>query len=205
MKKYFLLILFTSLIFIISYYIFCNSIFINVKNNYSSNNIELNKKNSIDKADDINKDNMAQNNLDKKNKLDNYSIQCANKVHITITEFINNQQCNRHLIKDGENINDILKDYSSSSCFNAYLKIIKAVNKINSMDEIKSGMILYIPEITLKNGTTYKIEDGDTWSKICKQYYPVYDLDSIMNLLIYINDFNDDKIPLGKTIFLPNI
>ena len=205
MKKYCLLILFTALIFIIGYYIYCNSILINTKNKYSSDNVISNEQNSIYKNDNISKDENEQNNLYTKNELENYSTQCAGKVHITITEFIKNQQCSQHLIKNDETINDILKEYSSSPCFNAYLKIIKDVNKINSMDEMKSGMTLSIPEITLKNGTTYKIVDGDTWSKICNQYYPVYDLDSIMNLLIYINDFSDNKLPLGETIFLPQV
>lgn len=66
-------------------------------------------------------------------------------------------------------------------------------------------MQINIPEITFKNGMVYRIVQGDTWTKICNEYYPVYDLNYIMNLLIYVNDLKDTTLPLDTTIFLPKI
>ena len=100
---------------------------------------------------------------------------------------------------------DILMKYNSTCPLNSSLKLIKSVNKFNSPDEIKAGMQINIPEITFKNGMVYRIVQGDTWTKICNEYYPVYDLNYIMNLLIYVNDLKDTTLPLDTTIFLPKI
>ena len=196
MKKYCLLILFTCLLCITIYFICTDNSFLNDNNKSAYNDISNDSK-------VINGTNL--NNLYIKNKSDNSTIQCSAKVHITIAEYIKNQQCTRHIIKDGETLTDIYKNYNSTCPSNAYLKLIKSINNLNSSNYIQPGNTLLIPEITLKNGKTHKIVTGDTWNKLCNEYYPVYDLNSIMNLLIYVNDYKNNTLPLGDTIFLPQI
>lgn len=135
----------------------------------------------------------------------NSSVYCSNKVHITIQEFINNMQCADYTVKTGDTLTDIASRYSSTCSLNASLKLIKTANNMNSSATLQSGMILKIPEKILKNGTVYKITSGDTWSKLCNKYYPLYDVNYIMPLLIFINNFNDTTLPLGKEIYLPKI
>lgn len=192
-KKYNFLFIFTLTNVILI--LFCSPVLFE-KNSNQNNNSQINRNNS-DAI--ISSDNSIHNNVI-------YSkIPCSNKVHITITEFINNLQCSQYTIKEGENLNDILMKYSSTCPLNSSLKLIKSVNKFNSPDEIKAGMQINIPEITFKNGMIYKIVQGDTWTKICDEYYPIYDLNYIMNLLIYVNDLKDTTLPLDATIFLPKI
>lgn len=133
------------------------------------------------------------------------SIQCTNKVRITIQEFLNNMQYSHYKVQKGETLTDIANNYSSTCTLKASLKLIKAANNIQSQDTIQSGMTLNIPEILLKNGTLYTVVKGDSWSKICNEYYNIYDLNYIMELLIYINDLDDDTLQLNTTIFLPKI
>lgn len=171
-------------------------------NNTQSNNFAFNH--------DINNADLKKNHIKNTeivhNQVDNSTnMQCLNKVHITPTEFINNQQCKNYTLKSNETINDLYKTFDSSCSYNAFLKLVKEINKLNSINDIKSGCSLYIPETTLKNGTIHKVVSGDTWFDLCSKYYSEYDPVSIMNLLIYINDFKDDTLPLDAYIFLPKI
>lgn len=198
MKKYYYLFIYTFII-VISFLLFDLSI-LNKNNNHTSNNIENSKMNK-----NFNVNDQSANTDTCTNNTSYKSIQCTNKVHITIHEFINNMQCSQYTVKDGETLTDISNNYSSTCTINASLKLIKTANNINSSDLIQSGMTIKIPEIILKNGTLYKVKKGDTWSKICDKYYPVYDLNYIIPLLIYINDFKDNTLPLDAKIFLPKI
>lgn len=193
MKKYYFLFIFTLTIVIL--FLFCSPVILNKYSN-QNNNSQIARNNS---AAIISSDNLDYN------KVIYSEVPCSNKVHITITEFINNLQCSQYTIKESENLNDILMKYNSTCPLNSSLKLIKSVNKFNSPDEIKAGMQINIPEITFKNGMVYRIVQGDTWTKICNEYYPVYDLNYIMNLLIYVNDLKDTTLPLDTTIFLPKI
>lgn len=187
MKKYFYL--FTcSLIIILSILIFNHNV-TRESNKYENNNTEIKTSHS---TSTINNNTYS-------------SEQCANKVHITIQEFLNNMQCSHYKVQEGETLTDISNNYSSTCTLNASLKLIKAANNIQSPDAIQSGMTLNIPETILKNGTVHKVVKGDSWNKICNEYYPVYDLNYIMQLLVYINDLNNDTLPLDTVIFLPKI
>lgn len=200
MRKYRILTILILFILMTSAFLSYNYIFTDTESSDQS----YTEKSQND-TDHYNKEKNDLNTSKDELKFDTPAVQCVNKVHITKTEFIHNQQCSHHVIKNGETLDDIFKEYSSTCPYNAYLKLIKAVNNISSTKNIKPGTDLSIPEITLKNGTIYKIQHGDTWHKICTEYYPEYDLESIMELLIYINDFNDDTLPLDVSIFLPRI
>ena len=174
----------------------------------------INKNSGITNTDEISKiDNTSEVNTEKNEITDmnNYlntnipEVQCANKVHITIQEFINNMQYTNYTVKSGDTLTDIANRYSSTCTLSASLKLIKTANNIKSSSSLQSGINLKIPEQILKNGITHKISSGDTWSKICNEYYPLYDLDYIMPLLIFINNFNDTTLPLGEHIYLPQI
>lgn len=166
-----------------------------------SNNTEI----KYDVNDDIQTNEVTNTEIPYTHIDNSTNMQCLNKVHITPAEFINNQQCKNYTLKSNETINDLFKTFDSTCSYNAFLKLIKEINKLNSINDIKSGCSLYIPETTLKNGTIHKIVSGDTWFALCSKYYPEYDSVSIMELLIYINDFKDDTLPLDAYIFLPKI
>lgn len=194
LKKYFYLFL-CSLIIILSILVFDHKV-IKQNNKYNSNNAKIKTSYSSNKCSPSTS--IINNNTYS-------SVQCANKVHITIQEFLNNMQYSHYKVQEGETLTDISNNYSSTCTLKASLKLIKAANNIQSPDEIQRGMTLNIPEIILKNGNLHKVVKGDSWNKICSEYYPVYDLNYIMQLLVYINDFNDDTLPLDTVIFLPKI
>lgn len=194
LKKYFYLFV-CSLIIILSILVFDYKV-TRQNNKYDGNNTEIKTSYSDNKCSPSTS--MIDNNTYS-------SVQCANKVHITIQEFLNNMQCSHYKVQEGETLTDISNNYSSTCTLNASLKLIKAANNIQSPDAIQSGMVLNIPEIILKNGTLHKVVKGDSWNKICNEYYPIYDLNYIMQLLVYINDLNDDTLPLNTVIFLPKI
>lgn len=201
MKKYFYLFSLTIIMIVI----LITTPMIQVKINKDNRIIDTDKTSSINNTsfDNTEKSTITHNN----NTLNNMNslVYCSNKVHITIQEFINNMQCADYTVKSGDTLTDIAGRYSSTCSLNASLKLIKTANNINSSTSLQSGMILKIPEKILKNGTVYKIAAGDTWSKLCNKYYPLYDVNYIMPLLIFINNFNDTTLPLGKEIYLPKI
>ena len=187
MKKY-------SYLFICSFIVISSILIFNYKftmqnSKYNNNNTKIKTSHSSTISDNHN----------------NLSLQCTNNVHITIQEFINNMQCSHYNVQHGETLTDISNKYSSTCTLTASLKLIKAANNIKSKDVIQSGMTLNIPETILKNGNLYTVIKGDSWNKICGKYYPAYNLNYIIELLVYINDFNDYILPLNTVIFLPKI
>lgn len=136
------------------------------------------------------------------------SLECFNtsgNIIITIPEFIYNMQCKEYTIQKGETLTSIAKNYVSTCPINSSVKLIKEASKITNADSISSGTKIYIPETILKNGYIHITESGDNWSKLCRDYYPIYDVNSMTNLLIFINDLPDKSIPIGTEIYLPNI
>lgn len=198
MKKYYYLFLFT--IIVSGLLLLLQFIALNKSNSKIIYNTPTIPSNEITKNSDL-------INSSEKSDYNNDYLEstCLNKVHITISEFINNQQYSSYLVKEGETLNDILLKYNSTCTANASFKLTKELNNLSSTGYIQTGMTLKVPEITLKNGEIYTINQGDSWSKICKKYYPEYDKNSIMELLIYINDLKSDILPLDTNIFLPKI
>lgn len=198
MKRYCYLFLFTTIVS--GLLLSLPFIALNKSNNQISSNTPHPPSNDIIKNSDLinSSDKSCYNNAELESA-------CLNKVHITISEFIKNQQCSSYLVKEGENLNNILLKYNSPCTTNASFKLTKELNSLNSIDYIQPGMTLKIPEITMKNGILYTVNKGDSWSKICRKYYPEYDKNSIVELLTYINDLKNDVLPLNTDIFLPKL
>ncbi|WP_294156124.1 LysM peptidoglycan-binding domain-containing protein [uncultured Clostridium sp.] len=201
MKKYCYLL---SLTIIISL-IFITAPIIHTKTGIDDKIADRDEISSISNAPNISTGKNMMTNTDNSENESSYLVQCSNKVHITIQEFINNMQYTVYTVKTGDTLNGIADRYSSTCTLNASLKLIKTANNINSSEPLQSGTILKIPEKLLKNGTVYKVTRGDTWSIICDKYYSLYDVNYIMPLLIFINNFNDTTLPLGEQIYLPKI
>lgn len=124
---------------------------------------------------------------------------------IAIPDFLNNLKCSNYVLSTGETLTQIARKYENTCNLNTSIKIIKSINNINDADNIHSGTTLFIPEATLKSGTMYKIITGDTWYSIINKYYYGYDVESMNNLLVYINDLPNNDLPLGESIYLPSI
>lgn len=129
----------------------------------------------------------------------------SGNVIITIPEYIYNMQCKEHIIQKGETLNAIAKNYVSTCPINCSVKLIKEASKITNADLVSAGTKIYIPETILKNGYIHVVQSGDTWSKLCRDYYPIYNIKSMTNLLIFINDLPDNSLSIGNKIYLPNI
>lgn len=137
-----------------------------------------------------------------------HSISCFNSsgnVIITIPEFVMNMQCTQYTLQHGETLTSIAQKYISTCTINSAVKLIKEASKITNADSISAGSKIYIPETILKNGYLHTITSGDTWSKLCRDYYPIYNSDYMTKLLIFINDMPDSNLPLNTEIYLPNI
>lgn len=142
---------------------------------------------------------------DKRRSNDALCFNTSGNVIITIPEFISNMQCKEYTLQYGETLTSIAKKYNSTCPINTSVKLIKEASKITNADSISTGSKIYIPETILKNGYLYTIKYGDTWNELCKDYYPIYNSDCITKLLIFINDLNNNTLPSGTQIYLPNI
>lgn len=47
----------------------------------------------------------------------------------------------------------------------------------------------------------YKVISGDTWYKIVDKYDYKYDVDSLMNLIVYVNNLPNNDLHLGERMF----
>lgn len=140
----------------------------------------------------------------KVNSTPNYLASSGNVI-ITIPEFIKNMQCKKHTLQSGETLTSIAKKYVSTCPIKCSVKLIKEASKITNADLISAGSTIYIPETILNNGYLYTPKYGDTWDKLCKDYYPIYNSDYITELLIFINDLHNTTLPVGTEIYLPEI
>ncbi|MDO5518312.1 MAG: LysM domain-containing protein [Clostridium sp.] len=136
------------------------------------------------------------------------SVSCINSsgnVIITVPEFINDMQCSEYTLKPGDTLTSIARRYISTCTLNSALKLIKEVNNITNANLISTGSKIKIPETILSNGYIHTVVYGDTWDKLCLDYYPIYNSDYMSKILIFINDLPDNNLPLGTEIYLPNI
>lgn len=132
-------------------------------------------------------------------------LKTTGTVIITIPEFINDMQCREYTLKSGDTLTSIAKKYISTCTLNSSLKLIKEASNITNADFLSAGTKIRIPETLLSNGYIHKVVYGDTWNKICRDYYPIYNSDYMSKVLIFINDLPDNNLPLGTEIYLPNI
>lgn len=150
-------------------------------------------------------ENNASNSIIKDSTTDTKCFTSGGNVIITIPEYLYNMQCKEYIVQKGETLNSIAKNYVSTCPTNCSVKLIKEASKINNADSISAGTKIYIPETILKNGYIHVVQSGDTWSKLCRDYYPIYDITSMTNLLIFINDLPNNSLSIGDEIYLPNI
>lgn len=127
------------------------------------------------------------------------------KADIDIFDYLNGLQCISYDLKSGETLTDIARKYESTCNLNSTIKMIKSISKIDDENNINSQTVVYIPEWTIKSGKMYKVSAGDTWYKVANEYYPKYTAESVMKLLVYINNLPNNDLPLGERIFLPVI
>lgn len=127
------------------------------------------------------------------------------KADIDIFDYLNGLQCISYELKSGETLTDVARKYESTCNLNSTIKMIKSISRIDDDNNINSRAIVYIPEQTIKSGTMYTVSAGDTWYKVAREYYPKYTAESVMKLLVYINNLPNNDLPLGEKIFLPVI
>lgn len=171
-----------------------------------------NKTSNLSQADVIKKDTYnsltSNKNLPKIINNYDYSVNCINTsgtVIITIPEYINNMQCKEYTLQPGDTLTSIAKRYISTCPLNSALKLIKEASNISNSNLLNAGTKIRIPETILNNGYIHTVVYGDTWEKLCRDYYPIYDSNYLKQILIFINDLPDNNLPLGKEIYLPNI
>lgn len=169
--------------------------------NYSFNNSSSREINNTPSVD-------VSNIPDKRSAREDSSLCCFNSsgtVIITIPEFIRDMQCSEYTLKDGDTLTSIARKYISTCTLNASLKLIKEASNISNPNLISTGTKIRIPETLLSNGYIHTIVYGDTWDKLCTDYYPIYNSDYMVKVLMFINDLPDNNLPLGTEIYLPNI
>lgn len=201
MKKKLLLSFFISIFFVAFILFISGTLFLY---NITNNSPALNQSN-LSKEKDYNSSNINTNASIKKNES---SINCMNNrgnVIITLPEFINNMQCKDYILKPGDTLISIANNYISTCPLNCSLKLIKEASNISNVDSLNAGTKIRIPENTLNNGYIHTVVYGDTWEKICRDYYPIYNSEYLIQILIFINDLPNNTLPLGNEIYLPNI
>lgn len=188
-----------------AYFIYYKTPFFQSVNNKTLNITENTKYSDTDDNSSIAVNDESDKSSDKTSSYVSSTTSGLKRNIITVQEFLNNQQCSTYIIKSGETLTNIAKHYEDTCTLNSTIKLIKSLSKITNPDNISVGLTLNIPETTLKNGSIYTVQSGDTWSKIRDLYYPIYDENCIMNLIVYVNDLPNNDLPLNTALFLPKI
>lgn len=124
---------------------------------------------------------------------------------LNLSDFISNLQCKEYILQKGETLCVIARKFENKCNLNSTIELITLKNNLSSPNKLNAGTHLLIPEDAINNGNLYKVAKGDTWYKIVKNYYPEYDVNSIMNLVVKINQLPSNELPLDENIFLPAV
>lgn len=167
------------------------------KSNDSTNE---DKKNTSDKNTNSKE---TLNNNDKKNKSENSKSESKNT--ISYSSYLKDLETEEYTLKENEKLSDVAKKFKETCTVNSSLNIIKSLNQINNTSSLESGDTVLVPVNTFQNGKKHSVKEGDTWYSIARKYYPNYNHEVVIDFLMDINPFNNDILPLGEDIFLPNI
>ena len=107
-------------------------------------------------------------------------------------------------VKEGDNFESIWRNNIVSYHFNIAKDKVMSANKINNIDNIKVGQILYIPVRYDCNYRKYIVKNGDTINKIAKRCAVNNNSEEVINLIISKNG-KDNIIDLdeGQTLLIP--
>ena len=111
----------------------------------------------------------------------------------------------KYTLKEDEKLSDVAKKFKDTCTVNSSLNIIKSLNQISNTSSLESGDTVLVPVNAFQDGKKYSVKEGDTWYSIARKHYPKYNHEVVIDFLMDINPFNNDILPLGEDIFLPNI
>ena len=110
-----------------------------------------------------------------------------------------------YIINPGDTLSKIIRNYEDTCNYKSAINLIKLFNKDLNLDNLEIGDTLILPKEALENGTLYKVKSGDTWYTLTANFYPDFDKDNLIQLLISINGLDNTDLPLNENIFLPNL
>lgn len=189
---------------------------VNKEKSTSSSNIVYNNEDEVPIANSNRSSSISKNSstkLDQTTSIDKIlneetassSITATKLTSLSANDFINSLDCIDYTIKDGDTLSSICTKYSHYCNLGSCLNIISKINNITSPEEIKIGDVIKIPESTLTSGTLYTVKSGDSWYDLRNDFYENYDIETIINFIVDINQLPSDELPLGEDIFLPRL
>ncbi|EGT5620530.1 LysM peptidoglycan-binding domain-containing protein, partial [Clostridium perfringens] len=164
----------------------------------SNNSTNENTKNTSDKNT-----NSKETLNNDKNKSENSKSESKNT--ISYSSYLKDLETEKYTLKEDEKLSDVAKKFTGTCTVNSSLNIIKSLNQISNTSSIESGDTVLVPVNAFQDGKKYSVKEGDTWYSIARKHYPKYNHEVVIDFLMDINPFNNDILPLGEDIFLPNI
>ncbi|MGU8237127.1 LysM peptidoglycan-binding domain-containing protein [Clostridium perfringens] len=164
----------------------------------SKNSTNENNKNTSDKNT-----NSKETLNNDKNKSENSKSESKNT--ISYSSYLKDLETEKYTLKEDEKLSDVAKKFKNTCTVNSSLNIIKSLNQISNTSSLESGDTVLVPVNAFQDGKKYSVKEGDTWYSIARKHYPKYNHEVVIDFLMDINPFNNDILPLGEDIFLPNI
>lgn len=150
-----------------------------------------------------NSTNENKKNTSDKNKSENSKSESKNT--ISYSSYLKDLETEKYTLKEDEKLSDVAKKFKDTCTVNSSLNIIKSLNQISNTSSLESGDTVLVPVNAFQDGKKYSVKEGDTWYSIARKHYPKYNHEVVIDFLMDINPFNNDILPLGEDIFLPNI
>ncbi|MDK0616608.1 LysM domain-containing protein [Clostridium perfringens] len=188
---------------------------VSVNENTSSENKDKNSQADLserlketDKNNEENKNNTDEKKSEKtsnssENKSENSKSESKNT--ISYSSYLKDLETEKYTLKEDEKLSDVAKKFTGTCTVNSSLNIIKSLNQISNTSSLESGDTVLVPVNAFQDGKKYSVKEGDTWYSIARKHYPKYNHEVVIDFLMDINPFNNDILPLGEDIFLPNI
>ena len=164
----------------------------------SKNSTNENNKNTSDKNT-----NSKETLNNDKNKSENSKSESKNT--ISYSSYLKDLETEKYTLKEDEKLSDVAKKFKDTCTVNSSLNIIKSLNQISNTSSLESRDTVLVPVNAFQDGKKYSVKEGDTWYSIARKHYPKYNHEVVIDFLMDINPFNNDILPLGEDIFLPNI
>ncbi|WP_300347716.1 LysM peptidoglycan-binding domain-containing protein [Clostridium sp.] len=160
---------------------------------------------SKDKKIENSKENEEENSSSKKDSSNKNLTSSSKKEVPTFSTYLKDIETEKYTLKEDESLNDVAKKFKGTCAVNSSLNILKSLNQVNNVSALKTGDTILVPVKALKEGTNYKVKEGDTWYNLARKHYPKYNHEVVIEFLMDVNPFSKEILPLGEEIFLPKI
>lgn len=186
---------------------------VNKRTNFLEESLKENKEEDNKKSEDENKQTINDKDNSKEEQEKNKEIEKDKTEAKTTNADSISIYDDQYVVKKGDNLFTIAKQFSTSDDVNEVIQVIKDINKIEENSLIKEGDKLYIPteenfksskEEIAKKGNAYVVKEGDTLTSIASKEMKWCDSKKAIKLIMENNNIKKaEELKANQKIYIP--